>query len=232
MIQTALHIIILGGFVLSLLMFSLGEFVRGFRHNIFISVGFAIGSLALIIRLILTGMHGSVSDVETFRQILLLTFALTCLYSHLQLMRTMMLSIGAFVILAVEMLVGRLSYMTTDTIISPIEPMTLAYRLSLILSAIGFGMLLAGGVLGLIYSLRRQQRGELPKTVLIVNRKMGLVLDGLLWLTFLLLSIAFVLYSSYSLQVYGSYWQWQPLYAVLAGCWLVLGIGKYFRHFL
>ena len=245
MLMTVLFYIIVVCFALALIAWSASELMHVWQAGVIMSLLFLVGTVALVVRLVAQAITGDVLAGEGIWMLFALVFAAACLYLHFRLFGTMVMPVAAVILVALEMLqhMGRWPALG---IALPLEGQPWLGA-AIALAMIGLALALACAILAVSVLSRRGRLSEAERLeaaleeiedeaafrahslrvqFIDVTRRMPRVLSHLAWWALAALTFALGAYVLWCNTLFGSYWIWQPLFALAAAAWVLLFCGK------
>lgn len=223
--MTVLFYIIVICFAIAVITWSISEIAHNWQMSAVTSLAYAIGVLALLIRLIASVVTGQLITLEGLLAVFSFVLGLFCLVLQFVLMGTMIGPLSAFLLIAVEMspkVLGTLADWLPETS-NYNQPWLIP---AVVLAMIGLAVAVSGVVLSMMFFFRKRSINKGTNAVVVeVTFKMPRIFLCLLLLGMLLLSLALIFYAFWCRTIFGVFWVTQPLFVVVGIAWMaILGI--------
>lgn len=245
MVATILFDVIVVCFALALIAWSASELLHIWQAGVIMSLIFLIGTVALLVRLVMTCVQGDVLVSDGIWTIFAFAFAVIIAYLHFRLFGTMLMPAASAILVVLEMLVhlgywpqiGFLGAVSSQPWLAP----------AIVLAMVGLAFSVAYVLLGVSLFSRRGRLAAAEKAeaemeditdeaafrahslrvqFIGVTKSMMRVFSHLGWWTLVVLSFAIGGYVLWCHTLYSLYWMWQPLFAVVALAWLIVFVCK------
>lgn len=225
-LMTVLFYAILACFAVTILAWCVSEWMKKWQAGVLVGAASALGVLLLLVQLVVLFVRGEGMTSAGLYSICGFVLALSTCYMHFRLMGTGVAPLAAIFILALES--GTRFAPTLDALLPVVAKFDAPWvQQACVLAAVGIGLAISYGLLAGI-SARRQRNLEEETNELdkYVSNSMPKMVSHFGWWAIVALSFALGAYMLWCQTLYGVFWIWQPLMAVLAAVWLLLFLGK------
>lgn len=225
-LMTVLYYAIFACFAVTILAWCVSEWMKKWQAGVLVGAASALGVLLLLVQLVILFVRGEGMTTAGLFTVCGFVLALSTCYMHFRLMGTGVAAFAAIIVLALE------SATRFAPNLDVLLPMVAQFdapwmQQACVLTAVGMGLALAYGALALISAKRHhnleEETNELDKYV---TESMPKMVSHFGWWAIVALSFAIGAYMLWCQTLYGVFWIWQPLVAVLAGVWLLVFLGK------